>query len=263
MSQVCVITGGTSGIGRCTAQAMLARGYTVYELSRRAEGVAGMQHIVADVTKEETLAAAVAQILQREDHIDVLINNAGFGISGSAEHTAPADAERQLAVNFLGCAAMCRACLPALRQSRGRIVNLSSVAAVVPIPFQAFYSASKAAINAFTLALIGEVRPFGVSVCAVMPGDIRTGFTAARKKSAAGDDVYGGRIARSVGKMEHDEQNGMSADAAGAAVARIALRRRVKPLYAIRADYRLVCVLARLLPSALLCRITGALYGGR
>ena len=61
MSQVCVITGGTSGIGRCTAQAMLARGYTVYELSRRAEGVAGMQHIVADVTKEETLAAAVAQ----------------------------------------------------------------------------------------------------------------------------------------------------------------------------------------------------------
>ena len=79
MSQVCVITGGTSGIGRCTAQAMLARGYTVYELSRRAEGVAGMQHIVADVTKEETLAAAVAQILQREDHIDVLINCASYG----------------------------------------------------------------------------------------------------------------------------------------------------------------------------------------
>ena len=64
MSQVCVITGGTSGIGRCTAQTMLAKGYTVYELSRRAEGVAGMQHIVADVTKEETLAAAVEQILQ-------------------------------------------------------------------------------------------------------------------------------------------------------------------------------------------------------
>ena len=63
MSQVCVITGGTSGIGRCTAQAMLARGYTVYELSRRAEGVAGMQHIVADVTKEETLAAAVALLI--------------------------------------------------------------------------------------------------------------------------------------------------------------------------------------------------------
>ena len=86
MSQVCVITGGTSGIGRCTAQAMLARGYTVYELSRRAEGVAGMQHIVADVTKEETLAAAVAQILQREDHIDVLINCASYGAGYGTEN---------------------------------------------------------------------------------------------------------------------------------------------------------------------------------
>ena len=65
MAKICVITGGTSGIGKCTAEAMAQKGYTVYELSRRAEGVAGMQHIVADVTKEETLAAAVAQILQR------------------------------------------------------------------------------------------------------------------------------------------------------------------------------------------------------
>ena len=262
---VVLITGGSSGIGAATAAALLAHGCTVYEVSRHPaeDGASGPIHLTGDVTDPDSLTAAVDALLAREGRLDILINNAGFGISGSAEHTAPADAERQLAVNFLGCAAMCRACLPALRQSRGRIVNLSSVAAVVPIPFQAFYSASKAAINAFTLALLGEVRPFGVSVCAVMPGDIRTGFTAARKKSAAGDDVYGGRIARSVGKMEHDEQNGMSADAAGAAVAHIALRRRVKPLYAIRADYRLVCVLARLLPSALLCRITGALYGGR
>ena len=143
MSQVCVITGGTSGIGRCTAQAMLARGYTVYELSRRAEGVAGMQHIVADVTKEETLAAAVAQILQREDHIDVLINNAGFGISGAVEFTGTEEAQRQLDVNFFGMVRMNRQVLPVMRkQGYGRIVNLSSVAGTIPIPFQTYYSAS-------------------------------------------------------------------------------------------------------------------------
>ena len=199
MSQVCVITGGTSGIGRCTAQAMLARGYTVYELSRRAEGVAGMQHIVADVTKEETLAAAVAQILQREDHIDVLINNAGFGISGAVEFTGTEEAQRQLDVNFFGMVRMNRQVLPVMRkQGYGRIVNLSSVAGAIPIPFQTYYSASKAAINSYTMALANEVKPFGIQVCCVQPGDIRTGFTAAREKNQLGDDIYGGRIARSV-----------------------------------------------------------------
>ena len=168
MSQVCVITGGTSGIGRCTAQAMLARGYTVYELSRRAEGVAGMQHIVADVTKEETLAAAVAQILQREDHIDVLINNAGFGISGAVEFTGTEEAQRQLDVNFFGMVRMNRQVLPVMRkQGYGRIVNLSSVAGAIPIPFQTYYSASKAAINSYTMALANEVKPFGIQICCV------------------------------------------------------------------------------------------------
>ena len=216
MSQVCVITGGTSGIGRCTAQAMLARGYTVYELSRRAEGVAGMQHIVADVTKEETLAAAVAQILQREDHIDVLINNAGFGISGAVEFTGTEEAQRQLDVNFFGMVRMNRQGLPVMRkQGYGRIVNLSSVAGAIPIPFQTYYSASKAAINSYTMALANEVRPFGIQVCCVQPGDIRTGFTAAREKNQLGDDIYGGRIARSVSGMERDEQTGMAPEQAG------------------------------------------------
>lgn len=185
MSQVCVITGGTSGIGRCTAQAMLARGYTVYELSRRAEGVAGMQHIVADVTKEETLAAAVAQILQREDHIDVLINNAGFGISGAVEFTGTEEAQRQLDVNFFGMVRMNRQVLPVMRkQGYGRIVNLSSVAGAIPIPFQTYYSASKAAINSYTMALANEVKPFGIQVCCVQPGDIRTGFTLRGKRTS-------------------------------------------------------------------------------
>ena len=261
MSQVCVITGGTSGIGRCTAQAMLARGYTVYELSRRAEGVAGMQHIVADVTKEETLAAAVAQILQREDHIDVLINNAGFGISGAVEFTGTEEAQRQLDVNFFGMVRMNKAVIPHMRQAgRGRIVNLSSVAAPCPIPFQAYYSAGKAAVNAYTMALANELRPFGITVCAVQPGDIHTGFTAARVKTMEGDNVYGGRIGRSVQRMEHDEQNGMDPAKAGAFIARVAMKRRPKPIYTIRLDYQFFVFLTRILPGRTLNWLIGLLY---
>ena len=142
--KVCVITGGTSGIGKATAEAMRRRGYTVYELSRRETGLAGFRHIPADVTKPEMVEAAVAEILRQETHIDVLINNAGFGVSGAVEFTEAAAAKKQFEVNFFGMVNMRHAVLPVMRAAgRGRIVNLSSVAGVVPIPFQTYYSASK------------------------------------------------------------------------------------------------------------------------
>ena len=259
--KVCVITGGTSGIGKCTAEAMRQKGYAVYELSRRETGVAGFVHIPTDVTKPEMVDGAIAEVLRQEDHIDVLINNAGFGVSGAVEFTEPAAAKKQLEVNFFGMVNVCHAVLPVMRQAgHGRIVNLSSVAGVVPIPFQTYYSASKAAINSYTMALANEVKPFGVQVCAVMPGDIRTGFTAAREKSQAGDDVYHGRIARSVAGMEHDEQTGMSPEAVGAYIASVATRRSVKPLRSIGLKYKFFCVLAKLLPVRTLNWLVGLIY---
>lgn len=259
--KVCIITGGTSGIGKCTAEAMRQKGYAVYELSRRETGVAGFVHIPTDVTKPEMVDAAIADVLRQEDHIDVLINNAGFGVSGAVEFTEPAAAKKQLEVNFFGMVNVCHAVLPVMRGAgHGRIVNLSSVAGVVPIPFQTYYSASKAAINSYTMALANEVKPFGVQVCAVMPGDIRTGFTAAREKSQAGDDVYHGRIARSVAGMEHDEQTGMSPEAAGAYIASVATRRSVKPLRSIGLKYKFFCVLAKLLPVRTLNWLVGLIY---
>lgn len=258
---VCIITGGTSGIGKCTAQAMKDAGYTVYELSRREQGIEGFFHIPTDVTSEEMTQRAVSAVLAQEERIDVLINNAGFGVSGAVEFTKPQDAHRQFDVNFFGMVNMNHAVLPVMRQARhGRIVNLSSVAAPIPIPFQAYYSASKAAINAYTLALANEVRPFGVEVCCVQPGDIRTGFTAAREKTSEGDDVYGGRISRSVGKMEHDEQTGMAPEAAARFICRVATKKGVKPVNTIGFAYQSACVLAKLLSARLLNSLVGKIY---
>ena len=259
--KVCIITGGTSGIGLATASAMRQKGYTVYELSRRDKGVEGFCHIPTDVTDEAAVQRAMEQVLQREDHIDVLINNAGFGISGAVEFTGTQDAKRQFDVNFFGMVNMNRAVLPVMREAgRGRIVNISSVAGVIAIPFQAYYSASKAAINSYTMALANEVRPFGVSVCAVMPGDIRTGFTSAREKLHAGDDIYGGRIGRSVSGMERDELRGMAPETAGRYICSLATRRRVKPLYAIGLAYKFFCFLERILPVRPLSWLVGLLY---
>ena len=260
--KVAIVTGGTSGIGRATALALQEHGYTVYELSRRAEGMPDIRHIVADITKEETLQAAVEQVLAVEGRLDLVVNNAGFGISGAIEFTSTADAKSLFDVNFFGMVNMNRAVIPIMRQAgRGRIVNLSSVAAPVPIPFQAYYSATKASVNAYAMALANELRPFGITVCAVMPGDIHTGFTAARRKVSEGDDIYGGRISRSVARMEHDEQTGMDPAKAGAYIAKVALRERSHhPLYAIRADYKFFVFLSKILPAQALNRLIYAIY---
>ena len=157
MSEIAVITGGTSGIGRATALYLRDAGYTVYELSRREQGVEGLHHIRCDITDEGQVRSAVAEIMDRAGRIDVLVNNAGFGISGAVEFTDTAEAQRLLDVNFFGMVRMNKAVIPHMRQAgRGRIVNLSSVAAPCPIPFQAYYSAGKAAVNAYTMALANE-----------------------------------------------------------------------------------------------------------
>ena len=261
MNKVILITGGTSGIGLYAAKELAAKGCRVYDLSRREAETGGVTHIQCDVTIDQQVERAVREIVDREGRVDVVINNAGFGISGAVEYTDTEDAQRQFDVNFFGMVRVNRAVLPVLRkQGGGRIINLSSVAAPIAIPFQTYYSASKAAIRAYSLALQGEVRPYGIDVCCIMPGDVATGFTAAREKSPAGDDAYGGRIARSVAVMEHDEQNGIPAEQAGAYLAKKALQKRVPILCTLGGKYKVFVFLTRLLPTRFLVWLVGKIY---
>ena len=203
MGQVAIVTGGASGTARRQQNILVRARLHVYEFSRheKSGGSASVHHVTADVTDEASVAAAVHSVLDAEGRIDILLNNAGFGISGAAEFTSVEEAKRRLEVNF-GAWCVTRTVLLVMRAQRsGRIVNTSSVAAVTPIPFQTYYSVSKAAINSFTMSVGNEVRPYGIRISAVMPGDTRTGFTDARARSFAGDDAYGGRISRSVAKM--------------------------------------------------------------
>ena len=262
MAKTIVITGGSSGIGRAAARALVKSGCRVYELSRSGADSDGVTHITADVTDEASLRSAADEIVRREVHVDALVCCAGFGISGAVEFTETQAAQRLMDVNFFGVVRTVAAFMAHLRASRGRIVLISSIAGILPIPFQTYYSASKAAINAYATALQNEVRPFGVSVCAVMPGDIKTGFTAAREKSQEGDELYSGRISRSVARMEKDETEGMSPDAAGAFIAGIALKKRVKPYYSIGFIYKLFSVIYRVLPWRFISFVLYKMYGG-
>ena len=261
MKKTAIVTGGSSGIGKCTAEHLRDAGITVYEFSRRDCENTGIVHRSVDVTDEAQVKQAVQEVFDAEGRIDILVSCAGYGISGAVEFTETEDAKRQLDVNFFGTVNCTRAVLPYMRGKRkGRIVCIGSVAGPIPIPFQTFYSVSKAAINSYVMALANEVRPYGISICAVMPGDIASGFTDARNKSIAGDKEYNGRISRSVAVMEKDEREGMKPDTAGAYIAQIALKQKVKPLYAIGFTYKAFCVIMKLLPAGFSNYLIGRIY---
>lgn len=260
VKKTAAVTGASGGIGLACARALLAAGYEVYALNRTQGPLDGAAFIRTDVADPDSVRRAFAQIEQRAGRLDLLVVNAGFGISGAAEYTAMETAQAQFSVNFFGAAECCRAALPLLRKTRGRIINISSVAAVYAIPFQAMYSASKAALNAYTCALALETAHFGVSVCAVLPGDVKTGFTQARQRDTQGSEVYGGTIEASVARMERDERQGMAPERIAAKVVKIAKKRRVAPFYSVGAQYKLLLFLGRLLPHGAVNWVIGKMY---
>lgn len=265
-----LISGGSSGIGKATASFFAERGWRVFELSRReptpdnvlrtatgspieqsSSPVKGREviHVTCDVTSDESCRKAVAEVLQQTDRIDVFISNAGFGISGSVEFTDIDEAARQMDVNFLGAVRLTQAVLPQLRkQQGGRIIYTSSVAAILAVPYQSFYSASKAAINAMALALANEVKTFGIKVSVMMPGDVSTGFTDARAKSTKGEEIYRG-ARKAITTMERDERAGMSPKQMARLFYHIATCHDPRPQYIGGFSYRVLCFLERLLPK--------------
>lgn len=259
--KVIVITGASSGIGLSTAQYLSSKGHRVYGISRSKIHEKNVMSIQADVTIYEQLEAAYKEIFEIEGHIDVLINNAGMGISGTIEDTSIEDANYIFNVNFMGVFNSTKAVLPYMRKSGGgKILNISSVAAKLSIPFQAFYSSSKAAINSFSEALANEVAPFKIQVCAIMPGDIKTGFTKNRKKNEKDSPEYLGRVDKSVAVMENDERNGMDPESAAKVINRLVRKRRI-PLYkTVGFKYKAIVFLAKILPAKLANNIVGSIY---
>ena len=210
-AKVVLITGVSSGFGKAIAEALHARGFCVYGTTRAVpapETGGSFRSITMDVDSDASVAEGVERILREQGRIDVLVNNAGFGVAGAIEDTTVEEARAQLETNFLGTHRTCRAVLPAMREQRsGRIVNIGSLAGLVSVPFQAFYCATKYAVEAYTEALRMEVRPFGIHVSLVEPGDFATGFTAKRRmvRASGPSSVYDERCRAAVGRMAADE----------------------------------------------------------
>lgn len=261
MGRIVVVSGASSGIGAAVARAFLEQGDTVIGLSRRPTAPAGAHAISCDLVDETVRSTALALIAEEHGRIDVLVNCAGAGIAGSIEDTSATSARQQLEVNVIAVVELTRAALPLLRCSEApRVVNVGSVAGLLPIPFQAWYSASKAALGALSWALAEELRPEGIGVCVVLPGDTRTGFTGARM-TAAPSDRYRARVGRSVGRMERDERAGADPASIASVVVREADRRTPRVQRVVGTSYRAIEVVRRILPPSIVNRLIGSRYG--
>jgi len=216
-----------------------------------------------DVCSEESVKAAIDYIIEREGEIGIVVNNAGMGIAGSVEDTSPEEAFMQFDTNFFGMHRVIRQVLPYMRKKGiGLIINISSVGALFPIPFQSMYVASKAAVELLSGSLRNELRNFGIKVCVVEPGDTKTGFTGNRLfvKAYGEGSAYYQQSKESVAVMEKDEMNGPDPIVVAKTVAR-AIRRKNPPAFiTVGLGYKLLVFFKRLVPRSFESFVVARMY---
>ncbi|MGN6792795.1 MAG: SDR family NAD(P)-dependent oxidoreductase [Streptosporangiaceae bacterium] len=252
MARSVLVTGASAGIGQAIADRLHAAGWAVTGASRRGTASAGWTGLVMDVDDDESVRSGVAAILQATGGIDALVAAAGWGLAGAVESSSVEEAKAQLETNFWGCVRVVQQVLPPMReQGGGRIVLVSSIGGAIGIPFQAFYSASKFALEGFGESLAYEVAPFGIGVTLLQPGNVKTDFTDSRRTATAArdDTVYGQAAAKAISRMERDERNGVpAADAASVVEKVLAARRPPRRVSVGRAGERAGLYAKRLLP---------------
>lgn len=194
-----LITGAAAGIGAATAVLLAEQGYQVWGTTRDLAKINSLADelrqkvtfLALDVTDDDSVRRGVAEFFRQAGGIDILINNAGYGVFGPLEEFSVAKAETLFSVNYFGALRMIQAVLPAMREQRnGLIINITSLAGTFVIPFQVHYSASKFALEALTEGLRQELRPFGIKVTSIAPGDIKTRFNDVTDREMKEDSPY-------------------------------------------------------------------------
>ena len=238
--KVVLITGASTGIGNECAKFLSKKGFIVYGTSRKATykdsvNSDGFFLIKMDVDDKDSIKKAIDFIYNKEKQIDVLINNAGWGVSGAVEDISIDDAKKLFETNFFGVLNTCKIVLPIMRnQKSGCIINISSIGGVLGLPFQGLYSATKFAVEGLTEALRMEVKSFGINVVLIEPGDFKTSFTMRRKKMSSDENsIYYQQVERAINVVEHDEQNGSNPEKIAVLVERIIHKSNPKVRYRV------------------------------
>jgi len=267
MKKVILVTGASSGLGLATATALAAEGHTVYGTSRDAKRIkdVSFKPLSMDVTEDASVSAAIDTIIKAEGKIDVLINNAGNGITGPL-YAMPVDAaKKQFEVNFFGVVRVSSAVLPGMiEKGAGMVINVGSLAGLFGLPYQGLYCASKFAIEGYSESLRMELKNTGVKVTVLNPGDFKTDFTGNREKMTfpLKNDKLKGEFEAAVAAMESDESKGAAPSVLAAKVVKIVGTANPAHNYLIGAIGQTIAVtLKRVLPGGLFVKLMDEHYG--
>jgi len=251
-AKVILVTGSSSGIGLSTVRLLAQQGYKVFGTSRKTGvEIPGVQVHPLDVCSSESVKACVEAVLQKAGRLDVLINNAGYVLSGAAEDATLEQAKAQFETNFFGVVRVTNEVLPIMRkQKQGHIINISSLAGVVPVPFWGFYNASKFAVEGYSETLRFELKPMNIHVSIVEAGPIKTQFSAHEQSGTHPIADYSPQRERGLQAMKEYDEKGASPDVVAKTLLRIIESKSPKLRYLVTKEAVLFTTLRRLMPSA-------------
>jgi NAD(P)-dependent dehydrogenase (short-subunit alcohol dehydrogenase family) len=265
VQKVILITGISSGFGKAISEKLSEEDYRIYGISRKPAEIGGINIINADVTDKSSINAAIGGIIEKEQRIDVLINNAGMGIAGPVESFSPEDIQLQVGTNFNGVINTIQAVLSVMRvRKSGMIINISSIGGVMGLPFQGFYSASKFAVEGMSESLRMELRPYRIKVVVIRPGDFFTNFTSNRKMAGGMTEAnpYRDQFNRTLSIIEKDENGGLKPDYLAKKISSIIESKNPHHQYTIAtAEQKLAVILKKLLPDSWFSSMLQSHYG--
>lgn len=253
--KVVVITGASSGIGKATFDYLKEKGFICYCISRRKSE--SEFSFSSDVNDHEKIKEIFETIYNKEKRIDVVVNNAGYGIAGAIENAKIEDIYGIFDTNLSAVVAISSLVIPYLKKTKGKIINISSVGAVAPLPYQACYSAAKAGVLIFSKALNMEVKKDGISVTAVLPGDTKTNFTDARVKTKAESE----KESKSISKLEKAERKGGDPVNVAKVIYKLLKKKRPPAMKTVGVGYKTIVYLIKHLPDAWVNSLVEKIYG--
>ncbi len=233
--KVVLLTGATGGLGSSIAHYLDKNKYIVYGAGRKKIQTIDYIPVYLDLQKPETITEAVSEIINKEGKIDILINNAGIGITGSIEETGMENVKNVFQINFFGMMQLIQEVLPHMRkQNKGMIINISSIAGYTGLPYRGIYSATKAAVMRMTEALSAELYPFGIKVIEIAPGDFKTKIAEGRIYTELKENSpYYEDYSRILKMIDEEVENGLEPEVLGKKVNKIILKKNPKLTYNI------------------------------
>ena len=262
MKKIALVTGASSGIGKSAVKALESKGFVVYAAARRVEKMADLAsenvHLISmDITNTVSIEKGVQNILGRYNRIDVLVNNAGYGLFGTVEDIPLSEARYQFEVNFFGLTKLVQLVLPSMRKNKeGKIINISSIGGKIYTPYGAYYHATKHALEGYSDCLRYELKPFNINVVLIEPGIIQSEWSNIAKEnmekhSLSGSYSDGVAFYSKYLEKVYSKRSASKPEIIGNLIAKVSVKKNPSPRYAAGKMAHLSLITRKFLPDNL------------